>query len=481
MSEGKVAKNTAYLLSAFVGQKILALAYFMVVARLAGVEGTGKYVLATSFAAMFSVFVDLGFGNILVREIAKDHDKARAYLSSTLGIKAVLGVVVFVLIQVAAWLMGYAPDDRVLIAIASFATILESFHVTVYAVLRGFQNLRYEAVGVILGQFLLLVVGTVGFYLWRNPAVLVFALVVAMLWNFGWSAAAIWRRYGILPWPRLDSATVSALRRLAAPFVLAAVFSRTYSYIDQVMLSRYGTAELGLYGAAYKLTFAFIFLPSSFAAALYPAMSEYYVSDRTRLAAVFTGSIKYLAVIALPVSFGIAALAEPVITMVYGAPFSAAAAPLRVLVFALPFSFMYWATGSFLNATGRQAQNTWALAAAVVVNLVANLLLLPNYGMMGAAVAATMSGVILFAAAFVPACRIVPFDGKKLARGLGAALFAASFMGLSVSWSYPFVGLLPSVAVGVVLYPLVLLGIGGLTWAEAKGLVDLFLKRRSSV
>ena len=106
MSEGKVVKNTAYLLAAAVGQKVLALVYFMVVARLAGVSGTGQYVVATTFALIASAFADIGLANVAVREVARAKDRAEEYLSGVLAIKSVLIVSVAVVSQIVAWLMN---------------------------------------------------------------------------------------------------------------------------------------------------------------------------------------------------------------------------------------------------------------------------------------------------------------------------------------------------------------------------------------
>ncbi len=249
MGEGKVARNTAYLLAASVGQKLLALVYFMVVARLAGVEGTGQYVIATTFALVFSSFADLGMSNVVVREVARAPEKAIRYLSAAISIKALLILVVAVVSQVVAWLMGYSDDVRMMIAVATLAVLIDSVSVTFYAVLRGFQNLRPEAVGVIIGQVILVSVGTVSFFVWRTPLVMVAALLCTTVWNFIWSALALGRHLNLRPSFSWNKTDLRFVWLTTLPFALAAVFSRIYSYVDSLMLSKLGTeAQVGLYG-----------------------------------------------------------------------------------------------------------------------------------------------------------------------------------------------------------------------------------------
>ncbi|MBI4458142.1 oligosaccharide flippase family protein, partial [Candidatus Uhrbacteria bacterium] len=151
-SAGRVVKNTAYLMSAFVGQKLLSFLYFTVVARTVGVEGTGRYFLAVSFTTMFSILTDIGLSNVLVREVAKVPERANKLLANVLGLKAILAGVSLLAVHSVSRMLGYSEQTLLMITIASLVMVLDSVHLIMYAVMRGFQNLRYEAVGVVSGQ-----------------------------------------------------------------------------------------------------------------------------------------------------------------------------------------------------------------------------------------------------------------------------------------------------------------------------------------
>ncbi|MEY4744189.1 MAG: hypothetical protein RL272_134 [Candidatus Parcubacteria bacterium] len=479
MSGTRVAKNTAYLVAAFVGQKILSFVYFTLAARAVGVSGAGKYVAATAFTTIFSIFVDLGLSNVLVREVAKFKERAGELLSNVLGIKAVLALATVAVATVVARLLGYPEETLVMIGIASGVMVLDSIHLVFYAVMRGFQDLRFEAVGVVTGQFVTIVSGAIFIFGMRLPLpFLIVALLLGSAWNVLWSTWAVTRRFGVKVSLRLDRHIVRFLAGVVLPFALAGVFSRVYSYIDSVMLSRLAAdAEVGVYGVAYKLSFAFQFLPMSFAAAVYPAMAEYYVSDRKRLGVVFAESMKYLLVVVMPLAFGIATLAEPIVLRVYGRAFAGAVAPLQILIFSLIFAFLYWPGGSLLNACDRQAQNTGIMGVTMVVNIILNAFLIPRFGAPGAAFSALVGNLVLWAGVMLAAGKLAVYDRKAFAMTAVKIAFAGSFMALSITILKPFLPLLLLIPAGGLVYVVVLVGMGGVTLKEVKDLAAVFLRR----
>lgn len=477
--DGRVAKNTAYLVAAFVGQKILSFTYFTLAARAVGIEGAGKYVAATAFTTIFSVFVDLGLSNVLVRESAKDRARAGELLANVLGIKMILAALTVAAVFVTSRILGYDGDTLTMIWIASAVMALDSVHLIFYAVMRGFQDLRWEAIGVVSGQIVTITAGGAFVFMLGLPLpFLIVALLLGSVWNVIWSAWSVWRRFGVAIQLRLNRSVVRQLGAVTAPFALAGIFTRVYSYLDSVMLSRLATdAEVGAYGVAYKLTFAFIFLPMSFAAAVYPAMSEYHVSDRKRLGAIFATSLKYLYFAVVPLACGIAVLARPLILAIYGQEFVGAVMPLQILIFSLIFAFLYWPVGSLLNACDRQGRNTVALGITMVSNMLLNVWLIPRHGAVGAAYAAFAGNLVLWAGAMVAVRGLVSYDRLALLKAAAKSSFAASFMAVSTHLLEPRLPLLVLIPAAGTLYLSVLVIAGGVTPAELRRLSDTLMRR----
>jgi O-antigen/teichoic acid export membrane protein len=481
---GKVAKNTAYLMTAFIGQKVLAFVYFTIVARSVGVEGAGRYFLAVSFATIFAVFLDLGLSNVLIRETAKRPDDAPKLLATAIGVKALMAGLVVALTNLVAWLLGYPGETRLMILIASLAMVVDTMHLAWYGVMRGRQNLKYEAVGVVVGQAVTLGFG--GLFLWLGWPLpwLVVALLINTVWNAAWAYLNLKRRFGFSPFRiSLDPKTIRFFWSVTIPFALAGIFARVYSYIDSVMLSRLADeTAVGHYGVAYKITFSFQCLAMSFAAAVYPAMSAACVNQRERLGNLMTMSIKYLLLVVAPIITGIYVLAGPLIRVIYGPEFQGSVLPLQVLIFSLLFAFLYWPAGSLLNADDRQKANTTVMGLTMVLNIVLNAVLLPRLGAVGASWASVASNLLLFAGAFwVVGRRVTNLDWGRVIDSSARAVAATVVMGLLVWYAHHRMALIPSILVGVISYPAALVVFRAITVKEIRSLFNVFLKRGKGV
>lgn len=482
MAEGRVVKNTAYLISAFVGQKLLSFLYFTIVARHVGVESSGRYFVAVSFTTIFSVFIDLGMSNVLVREVAKHKEKAQGLLASALGLKAVLAALTVVAALTTAKIFNYPEETGRMIAIACGVMVLDSVHLAFYAVMRGLQNLRHEAIGVVGGQLITILSG-IAFILSGLPLpFLVVALLLGSTWNVLWAAGVLARVYGIYPRPKIDPDLTRFLFRVTLPFALAGIFSRVYSYIDSIMLSKLvSDASVGIYGVAYKIAFAFQFIPMAFSAAIYPAMSEYYVSNRARLAAVFEMAETYLLLAVIPLAVGLSTVAVPVIRAVYGPDFLPAVPPLRILMASLVFAFLYWPAGSLLNACHREAKNTAVMGLTMGLNIVLNVLLIPRYSEIGAAVAALFGNFALFAGAFWFARHAAPLAGAKLLWTGLRILGCAAVMAAAIIAAMGKIHIAILVPAGAAVYLLALVATKTVTASELTKVASMFLRRGRGV
>jgi len=70
---------------------------------------------------------------------------------------------------------------------------------------------------------------------------------------------------------------------------------------------------------SYKITFAFQFLPVALSASIYPVMSSWMITNREKIGELFVKAWRYLFLIVFPLTFGLGAIAEPLIVKLYGA------------------------------------------------------------------------------------------------------------------------------------------------------------------
>lgn len=480
MAENRIARNTIYLTIATVGQKALAFLYFILIARLAGVEGTGKYFFVVSFTTIFSIFVDLGLSSVLIRETAKKREMAGKYLGNILGAKVVLGVLTYLAVIVAINVMGYPSTTKFMVYLSGIVMLLDSFNVTFYAVFRGHQNLRYESMGVVVSEILIIVVGGVSLVLHAPLYFLLLALMSGSIFNFFFSSILLWKKTEVRPCLCFDKTLLISLFKIAYPFALAGIFVKVYSYLDSVLLSKMvGDAAVGFWSVAYKLTYAFQFIPMAFSAAAFPAMSAYFVSDKTMLRKTFERVLFYLAILAVPIAFGIFSLAEPLILKLYGASYAASVLPLQVAIFTVIFIFLNYPIGSLLNATDRQMTNTAIMGVCMGLNVVLNVILIPRFSYLGAAISAVISHALLFAIGLIFAGRIVAYNKKFIFSALFKIVLSAGAMSAAIIYLRPYVYWIFLVPIGAAIYFGLLFLIRGMELRDVKNIFKALKKEEA--
>lgn len=453
MSSQSVTRNAFLMTLASVGQKIISFVYFTMIANSVGVEDTGKYFFAMSFTTIFVVFIDLGMTNVLVREAARTKEKLQEYFSVILAAKLLFALITYGAAVMTIRLMGYPVETRHLVYLSAVTMMFDSLHLTFYGALRAIGNLKYEAVGIMASQFITLVLGGISIYLKLPLLFLIAAFTVPSILNVIYAGTVLKYKYGISLHPRYNKKIFLYLAGITVPFALAAVLARFYSYIDSIILSRLaGDAAVGLYSIPYKITYAFQFVPLALMAAIYPRFSEYYQHNRAKLAHIFEQGTKYLLLIVFPIAIGLGVLAKDIVLHVYSDKYLPSILPLQILLAGLIFSFISFPIGAFLNACNRQKTQTGIVATVLAINILLNLLFIPQYGIVAAASAALVGNILLtvFGYSFIP--RIAAISHGYLLKTFGQILFSATVMGAAVYYINFFVHFTVAIVAGAVVY-----------------------------
>ncbi|HBR80746.1 MAG: Heteropolysaccharide repeat unit export protein [Candidatus Uhrbacteria bacterium GW2011_GWE2_45_35] len=475
-----VAKNTFYLTAATIGQKILAFFYFLFIANVMRPEQTGAYFLALSITTIFSVVADFGISPVVIREVAKRPEEAVPLIRRALGLKLPLVILAIAASIIASRLLGYSTEVQLLVGLASLVMAEDAISLLYFGVLRGLHVLRFESFGMMIGETLTVGLGSLSLFFHPSLSFLIGALVVGSAFNAVFSSLQVARRLGWLAvLPLFDFAGTKKLLATSLPFALAGIFSKLYSYVDTVLLSIFiGTAAVGVYAIAYKMTYAFQFLPMAFVAALYPSMSALVATDKAKLAKLFEQATWYMLILSAPIVFGIFAVAPDVVRLA-GRGYVEAVPVLRVLIFVLLPLFLDFPIGSLLNAADRQKTKTTIMGITMVINVVINALLIPTIGIMGAAYAAGVSFWFMFLAGlyFVP--KIVPnLPWKHLAWLCVKIIGSGALMALVTVVLRPTVGFFLVLPIAAIFYTALLFATRSIKLEQFKEIRRMVFKKK---
>ena len=493
----RIALNTAWFTFGSIGQKVFSFLYFTVIAMALGVGSTGKYFAALAFTALFAMAADWGISSVITREVAKDRTRGLSLFRAALRCKIVTILCTAAVVTVVAFMVGYSPEMRRAIAIATLAFVVDSTHLVLFAVLRGLQRVHYEAIGTIMNQITVTIIGLLLLVLiagirfgggtWLtatrhiDTAWLLVPFVLASMMSLGIAIYGLVRERVLRDLHHVTRGSWRWLIRNATPFAFTAMLARVYTYSDTFLLSLLAPAiAVGYYSTPFKIAFAFQFIPLALVGALYPAMSEAAARDRNRLADIFTEGVRMLLLVALPIAFGMSVLARRMLLTVYGASFLPSAIPLTILAAAIPFTFVNFPAGYLLNAVDRQATNTKLIAIATACSVLLNLVLIPPLHAVGAAISAFVATALLTVMNFIAVYRVVPYTFHALLRPTLRILCACGAMSalLLIASPLPLAGL---IALGAITWVVAALLVGAVQRSDLIFLRGMIRRRERTV
>lgn len=430
--DGSVTKNTSYLTFALILQKVISFTYFTLLARNLGPENLGRYYFAISFTTIFSIAMDFGLVNVLTREVAKNKLEAKNLLGSVIAIKLPLAFLTLLLIYLAAQIGGYGDQVKILIYLSSAAIILDSFTSAFFGVIRGFHNLIFESISSVIFQLIVMTAGLLFLYNGFSLPWIFSSLLTASVFNFIYSYGMLSRKIGVSIKPFYDKTLIKTITLIAIPFGIYAVFQRIYMYFDSVLLQHFaGNAYVGYYQIPFRIITALQFLPGAFIASLYPAMSNYWVSNRQQLSISFEKAMIYLAIVSLPISAGVFALADKII-LLFKSGYGEAILPMQIIILSVLFIFINYPIGSLLNACDRQKNNTCNMIVVTIISVLLNLILIPQFKVIGASFTVLATNILMTLLGIYWAKKTVNFNGKKILSAFGKIFVAAAVMGAAI-------------------------------------------------
>lgn len=478
MSEkiANIARNTSFFTFALILQKIISFTYFTLLARGLGPEDLGKYYFAISFTTIFAIFIDLGFTNYLTRESAKRQDEAGKILGRILGIKIPLASITLLAVILAINFLGYGEISRHLVYLSSISMVLDSFTTTFFAAIRGFHNLKYESIGSVVFQSIVLLIGISVLFSGLDLRWQIVALALASLYNFIFSAVIAAKIFKIDIKPVFDWLEIRKIIFISLPFSFFAILQRLYTYLDTVLLSKLsGDMAVGLYQVPFKIIFALQFMPMAFTASLYPAMSIYWSKNKDQLAVTFERAMNYLIFISLPISFGTIVLADKII-LIFKAGYADAILPLQITMLSVIFNFISFPIGSLLNACDRQKENTRNMSIVLAVSVIMNIILIPEYGAVGACITVTSTNALMVVLGLMVVPKITRYSGRKILKILLKCFLAVSVMGFVIFFLKSYLNILLVVIIAAFIYFTMLFILRAFTKEDMRSIIHSFKK-----
>lgn len=398
MSLGRV---TTLLFAGRIAGYALALVNSIIVARTLGVDRLGAYAYAMGLAAIFGLLPNMGISTIVTRTLARNPDEGRSLLRSALGAQALLSSAVALVIPIFAAVLPGQPVPVLYVALAGAQLAVGTLSWPYLAVLAG--RARYDRVAAceLLSAATSIVCVGLAALGYRTVLAILIAQVVAAAVAVG-IAVQIARPFlpaherGHGEDPRaVKGVSLRQLLRQSMPFGATAAADSLYTRIDILLLGQLSsTTALGLYNVAYKPTHLAVYLGGTLAGPLFPLLSR---AHEDRPPPSFRIALRGLGVAAPAMALILSGLATPLIELLYGREYRAAAPILVVLAWSAAAHWLYAPLGVALQARGQERWWLACLLGGLLLNGLGNVWAIPKWGALGAATMTLISELALLA------------------------------------------------------------------------------------
>lgn len=404
----KYLANTVWVFGERILRILSALIVGVWVTRYLGPNDFGIFTYAQSFVAIFLSFSTLGLNKILVRELVSTPDDENRLLGTTFVLQTVGSIILFLFLIIGIFLSDNDSLTNTIIVLFASVTFLQSFGVIdLY-----FQSIVKSKLTVFISVTSLIITSLIKITLILVNAPLI-AFVLTVVFDGIYFAVGLIFLYSrqqksVLGWKFSKSLAISLLKD-SWPLILSGIFVSIYMKVDQVMIKELMDSNaVGLYSAAARLSEAWYFIPGVISASLYPAI----VNAKKRSEGLYYQRLQRLYDMLVVISFSIALpmtfLSDWLVHLLYGPEFIYSGKVLSIHIWAGLFVFLGVARGGWIVTENLQRYTAVYLGAGMLANIVLNIILIPDMGILGAAYATLFSQMtsVLIAPALIKETRI---------------------------------------------------------------------------
>lgn len=362
-------------------------------ARYLGTESFGLINYSLAYIIIFTNVTNLGINNVIVNEILKNRDKTGEIIGTTIYLRfasAIISILsLFIIIKY------FNPDDT-LIQVITIIQSLSLLFVVFDSIVYWFQS-NLQSKYIVISKIIALTFASI----WR--LILIFLEKSIYYFAVATTIEAIVLTIFMIVFyvkfkgPRLyfSFQTAKMLMSKSYYFFIAGLLIMIYTQMDKIMLGQMTeVTTVGIFTAAMTIASLWVFIPYAIIESARPIImaakdvsEESYIKKYKQLCC----SIIWISIGA---SIAITFLAKPLVLMVYGKEFIDAITVLIILIWSRIFSLIGSTRAIWLTVENLGKFQVIFVGIGALLNVVLNIILIPQYGAIGAAIATLIAELI---------------------------------------------------------------------------------------
>ena len=429
-----LAKSSIIVFIGLFLSKVMAYAYRIIIARYFGAEIYGLFSLALILITLFTSFASFGLIDGLIRFISfyrgkNQNDKIRylfRYAIIFLAISSILsGLLLFALSQFIS--VRIFHDARLIIFLRFFSILVPLTLISnaLLSVIKGYEKIGwYSFIANIIQNVTKLLVLALFIFLGFGVSAVIFSQILAVF-SVLLAAYFVCRCLIVVIFQKshINKRSKVQLKKdlfsYSWPIIFASILSSIFYWADSLSIGYFKTAfDVGLYNAAVPLLYLFNLIQEAFSQLFLPLVTKEFSKNNKSLVKELSKQVtKWVFIFSVPLFLILFVFPEQIIVLFFGQEFVLASSVLRILSIGGFLSFIVPVATSLILMAGKSKLLLTNLIFATGLNLFLNIMLIPMYGLNGAAIATSVSWTVMSLMLLIEAKKftsIVPLKRKML-------------------------------------------------------------------
>ncbi len=388
----KLAKNIVALALGGLAAQAAFIFIEALLARRLGQESYGTFSTVFVLSTTALLFIDLGMSWKQVQDGSRYPEKIAEQLGTTLVLKAVFFIISYPLLILVLNALEYNTTTIGFFSVFYLFALAMASQESLAAVYVAKQRMEVNAF--FQGVTPLIILALAWFFVSSEKGITTVAIAYvggAFIVNIIW---AIFCFKEIRPTIKIRDSW--KIIKGSYQFGLSGLLSQIFLKIDILMLSFLrDMAEVGMYAAGYKLLDFAYKIPIMAMRVFSPLLFQKSTDDKTGYRVISDAMLRGAVIAGMTTSILFYILATPIIILVFGKDFFSSIIILEVLSAGFAIKFISIAIETVLMTSDMQKQRVVSFSAATGLNVIINIILIPVYGALGAAIGTIVSELVL--------------------------------------------------------------------------------------
>lgn len=388
-----IAKSTGKIAVAKIGNSLLTFIGITYFARLLGPEGVGVFFLFQATMGMGALVSDLGIQGAVEKRLSEEQSAEEILTTGLLLKTGLLLLLVAPILLFQDNINQYLGADLAILLIIGIS--IQSFSTLTIKIINAELRVGETAFIRLSRQITWIVVGVVLANMGYGVVSLVYGLLAGLFISFLWAV-----HVATTPFGQPNIASVKSIFDYSKYNFVASASWRFHNWADVAIIGIFlSSSFVGVYEIAWKVSVFATFFINAITTTIFPQISSWEAAgDYEKIESLIPEILLWSFLLVIPAFFGTLVFSREILTLIYGTEYGTASLVLIILMGEKIVQAIYRPLKRILEGIDHVDLAAKATLAGIVSNVILNIALVQWVGVIGAAIATSLSLCIMVAA-----------------------------------------------------------------------------------